>query len=146
MTAPARKTTPAKATQPAAPAATEPKAAPKTSFDFASLTPVEAEAPRRTVANRAAEDLSVFEGWLRKSWDARGEGDKVGKGFALPPLPESDAKTIKNKLVTAAERLELGLSTTMDEKDGKFVLRYAAKQRKQFAKRTRTTDSEAEKK
>lgn len=108
-------------------------------LDLSALTVEDAPAPKRSGvagSGRKAADNSVAEGWLRDSWNGRGEGEKVGKGKALT-VPSEAIGTLKSRLNRAAQTLELGVTfvvETVDDSRSKLI--FAAKVRRNAPKRS----------
>lgn len=114
-------------------------------LDLSALTVAEAPKPvakPSTGAGRKKVDNSVAEGWLRESWAARAEGEKMGGGKAVT-VPTAALGTLKSRLNMAAATLDLGCAiqaytdgdklpdgTTVTLADGQTRVVFAAKVRK----------------
>lgn len=120
-------------TTPAVPAESEASKASRTApLDLSALTVEDAPAPKVAAgAGRKAQDNTVAEGWLRESWAARAEGEKMGKGKAVV-VPTAALGTLKSRLNIAARTLDLGVAIqTEDAGNDRTKVVFAAKVRKQ---------------
>lgn len=118
------------------------KASRSAPLDLSALTVAEAPKPKMTGnpnAGRKKADNSVAEGWLRASWDARTEGEKMGAGKAVT-VPTVAVGTLKSRLNMAAAALSLGVAIQTTEQGDNTRVVFAAKVRK--AKRTTDKGSE----
>lgn len=142
MTATPSKSVPAKTAPAKAPA----KAAPGPAFSLDNLTVVEDAPPRRNDGVSVSENVLRA---LRDSWDNRTELTKakdavpakdgkparpavratyLGAGRAFPNIPNADAaKLVESQIRKGAAQLNVGVSIRTEEKDGKYVVRFAAK-------------------
>lgn len=131
---PATKTT-TPAAKPESAAAKASRTAPLDLAFLSSVTVEKADRPERAAgAGRKAADNSLFENWIRQSWDERKDGEKLGVGYGMV-IPADQVGVFKSRLNKAAATLNLGVSIAEDEMSGgKVRVRYCAKVRKQAKK------------